>query len=439
MLYPSLSNKLTVKSEENPPKNLVLLVKWAILTLPFVPNLASVALLISMAWIAKGYTKEIVRSPINKGFGIISVCLILTTIFAVKPIPSLEGLANFLPFILFFVLYRCLFKTFDHLYQLAWWLILSSIPVTLVGFLQLFGWESGSFLQVLGSKVIAYGTPEGRMSSTLMYANLLAAFLIIPFILAIALMIIHYRQDREKSTPILNRKQLILGLSIILNGISLILTNSRSAWGLLFLIVIAYAVYLGWHWLLWLLGGFATAVLWSAWGPFGKEPLRQVIPAYFWARLSDELYPDRYMTAYRTTQWQVAWEMWLQRPWLGWGLRNFTPYYQIRMNTWLGHPHNLYVMLLAEMGVIGTVLFCGLIGFILGQGVYFYRNLTKYAEKTLLFAYLLAFFSCILFNVLDVTVFDFRVNLTNWLILAAISGVVSYQQQTPKNHETLNH
>jgi O-antigen ligase len=307
----------------------------------------------------------------------------------------------------------------------------------LLGFLQLLGWKSGSFLQVLGSEVIAYGTPEGRMSSTLMYANLLAAFLLTPFILAIALMIIHYHQDRKKSVSILTKKQLILGLSIILNGISLILTNSRSAWGLLFIIIIAYSLYLGWHWLLWLLGGFATAVLWAAWGPFGKQPLRQIVPAYFWARLSDELYPDRYMTAYRTTQWQVAWEMWLQHPWLGWGLRNFTPYYQIRMNTWLGHPHNFYLMLLGEIGLIGTLLFCGLIGWILGQGVYYYKRLATshpdhYAQKTLLFAYLLAFFGCILFNCLDVTVFDFRVNLTNWLILAAISGVVSYQQQTPK-------
>jgi O-antigen ligase len=51
--------------------------------------------------------------------------------------------------------------------------------------------------------------------------------------------------------------------------------------------------------------------------------------------------------------------MMLNRPLTGWGLRNFTPLYQAKMNVWLGHPHNIFVMLLGEIGIPGTILFVG--------------------------------------------------------------------------------
>jgi O-antigen ligase len=46
---------------------------------------------------------------------------------------------------------------------------------------------------------------------------------------------------------------------------------------------------------------------------------------FLWARLTDQLYPDRPLATLRTTQWQFAGSMAQQRPWTGWGLRNFTP------------------------------------------------------------------------------------------------------------------
>ncbi len=103
--------------------------------------------------------------------------------------------------------------------------------------------------------------------------------------------------------------------------------------------------------------------------------MREIVPSYFWARLTDDLYDDRYVTALRTTQWGVAWKMMLQRPFLGWGLRNFTPVYQQEMNVWMGHPHNLFLMLLAEVGIIGTLLLSSFVGGILGKAVRLLINL----------------------------------------------------------------
>lgn len=427
-------------SEQNlnsPPDKLWNGVKFSVLSLPLFPTLGSIAFVITLIWTGKRYYQQILSSRLTKGFAIFTLWLIITTIFAVKPVFALEGTANFIPYMAFFLAFRCLFQTFSQLEQLAWCFVLSSLPVTVLGLLQLLGWDSGSFLQVLGTHIVALGNPEGRMSSSFMYANLLAAFLLTPFVLSLGLCIINYQVFQQKKQLFINAKMIILGLTILLNSVSLILTNSRNAWGLLFLIIVAFSLYLGWRWLVWGLGGMAVSVMWAAWGTIGKETLRKVIPAYFWARLSDELYPDRVESALRTTQWGIAWEMWQQRPLLGWGLRNFSPYYKLQMKTWLGHPHNFYLMLLAEIGIIGTVLFCSLIGWIYGQSVYYYICLEKSSqertpEKTLLFSYLLVFLCCILFNLLDVTVFDLRVNVTNWLILCALSGVVFHQQKEQK-------
>jgi hypothetical protein len=49
-------------------------------------------------------------------------------------------------------------------------------------------------------------------------------------------------------------------------------------------------------------------------------------------------------------------------------------------------------------------------------------------DKLIFFTYLLGFAGCTLFNLLDVTLFDLRVNTLGWLLLSAICGVV-YQYQ----------
>jgi O-antigen ligase len=168
------------------------------------------------------------------------------------------------------------------------------------------------------------------------------------------------------------------------------------------------------------------------------------------------MYDDRYVTALRSTQWQVAWEMMLQRPWLGWGLRNFTPVYQIEMNVWMGHPHNLFLMLLAEIGIPGLLILGGVVGSIMFGSVkllilwsrdydlfdpqkeqleqsnfvsdaLFYGQ--RHRQHLLLFTYLVAFSMFVFFNCFDVSIFDLRLNLPGWILLSAIAGIV-YRYQS---------
>jgi O-antigen ligase len=140
----------------------------------------------------------------------------------------------------------------------------------------------------------------------------------------------------------------------------------------------------------------------------------------------------------RKTQWQFAWNMTQERPWMGWGLRNFTPLYQAKMHLWLGHPHNLLLMLMAETGIPATLLFCGLISWVLAQAVLILRvwsdielleDRDSWLEDKLIFVtYLMAFGGCTLFNLVDVTLFDMRANTFGWVLFSAICGVVARYQ-----------
>jgi O-antigen ligase len=379
--------------------------------------------------------RRILRYPLNWGALLFGCWLLVTPTFAFKPLEALEGTANLVPFLLLFPAFSFLLRANSRLRQLAWAIAIPSLLVVALGLGQLFaGWGDFPIVGQLGINVIPYGRPEGRMSSLFMYANILAAYLLVAFILGLGLGIDACRNWGRKTRPF-RRWQILLSFSVvILAGIGLIFADSRNAWGIALFACLAFALYLGWRWLVLAIVAAAGSVGWAAWGPsLGRERLRQVIPAFFWARLSDEIY-ERPLATLRSTQWQFAWEMAQERPWLGWGLRNFTPLYKAEMGLWLGHPHNLFLMLLAEVGIPATLFLCGLVAWVMAQAI---GLLVKSAQplgkvsyrrqrhQLLLFTYLLAFGGCIAFNVFDVTIFDIRLNLLGWILLAAISGVVS--------------
>ena len=114
------------------------------------------------------------------------------------------GLANLLPFFLAFAAFSTLIPTPSQLRQLSWIIVISSVPVIILGFGQLFfGWSGLLNLQIiLGWTLGPQGNPTGRMASVFMYANILAIYLTIVFILGLGLWIEKWKYlfgNREKS------------------------------------------------------------------------------------------------------------------------------------------------------------------------------------------------------------------------------------------------
>ncbi|MGD1909453.1 MAG: O-antigen ligase family protein [Rivularia sp. (in: cyanobacteria)] len=405
---------------------------------PLFPALGAVGLFLSAIISCLRQYRQIIKNPFYRGFILLSALLVITIGFAHDKVTAFLGLFNLLPFFLLFAGWSHLIQTTAQLKQISWILTINSLPVVILGIGQLFlGWgTSGLVSNILGWSLVAGGNPPNRMASVFMYANTLAGYLAIVFILSFGLWLQEWRKFRkrrqgdklESSPPFPPISQsphplLFLSLAVIINFVGLILTNSRNAWVIALVACLAYAVYQGWHLIVAGVTGIATSVLLAAFAPPTiAELFRKVVPAFFWARFNDQLYPDRPLALMRTTQWKFAWSLTIQRPWTGWGLRSFSDIYQTQMNLWLGHPHNLFLMLSAETGLPATLLFCGLLGWIFIKGVRFLRIIPK-EDKLIFFSYLLVFVSWILFNLVDVTLFDFRLNTLLWLMLGTICGV----------------
>ena len=415
-----------------------------LLIFPLSPFFGAVGIVLASlgTWIAQYRT--IIRRPLNWGFALLSVLLIITAGFAYDKTAAFLGLFNFLPYFIVFAGFNALIQTPAQLRQLSWILVFSSLPVVILGFGQLFlDWSIKIRILwfVVEWDIEPGGQPLGRMASIFMYANILAGYLMIVFILGLGLWVESYRRIRgqinskfkiqnsklgvSSSSPHLTL--LFLTMAVIANFVALILTDSRNAWAIAIFACLAYTLYEGWRILVAGVAGIATSVLLAAFAPSPVAQLfRKVVPAFFWARLNDQMYPDRPVALLRKTQWQFALSLAGQRPWTGWGLRNFTLLYQAKMDVWLGHPHNLFLMVFAETGFPTALLFCGLLVWIFIAGVQLLRksqHIEEVEDKLIFFSYLLVFVCWVLFNTADVSLFDFRLNTLSWLLFSAISGV----------------
>ncbi len=375
--------------------------------------------------------QTIIVRPLNWGLAILTGWLVITACLAFHPVDAFLGLANLLPYFIIFVAYSTLIQTPLQLRQWAWIIVIPSVPMVILGFGQLFwGWAGSELTHIiLGWLIKPKGDPVGRMSSVFMYANTLAGYLQMVFILGLGLWVEEFRRKQSGLKSINSSLRIgFLSIVVIGNALALILTDSRNAWIITVLSCLAFALYQGWRWLVAFVAAVAGSVLGAAFGVSPvREWLRAIVPAFFWARLTDQLYSNRPPEILRVNQWHFAWWMTQQRPWTGWGLRNFTLLYQQQMHVWLGHPHNLFLMLTAETGIPATILFCGLISWVLAQGVLLCASYPRRSDRLIIFSYLVAFLGCTLFNTVDVTLFDLRVSTLGWLLLSAICGVVYHR------------
>ncbi|MDJ0553095.1 MAG: O-antigen ligase family protein [Microcoleaceae cyanobacterium MO_207.B10] len=420
------------KRLQNPWK----LTQLGVLFFPLLPTVGAITLMVAVIKTWQQKWRTIIRCPENIGFAGLSLWLAIATIFAHNRQEAILGLANLLPFFAVFAGFSALIQKPSQLRRLSWAMVISSVSVVILGFGQLFlGWSGPLHLQIIFGWMLApEGNPPGRMASVFMYANILAIYLTVVFILAVGLWLEMWKVD-PPNPPLKGGLRIIknrafqkfcfLTVAIIFNGVALILTHSRNAWGLVVFASLAYAVYFGWRWLVGLVMTAVATVFGAAFAPSPlKEWLRIIVPEYFWARLTDQNF-DRPVAILRSTQWQFAWNMTVEKPWSGWGLRNFTPLYEAQMQMWLGHPHNLLLMLTAETGIPAALFLFGLVGWILVKASLFlihWADIYSRGERLIFFSYLVAFGACTIFNMFDVTLFDLRVNTMGWLLLAAICG-----------------
>ncbi len=451
------------------------------------PALGGLLLVGSSVLVTRRCWSKMKGRSINRGLLLLGVLLMVSCTMAHLPGEAWLGLAHFLPYFWLMASQAELIASSKQLQQTATLIGLTVLPLVLIGFGELYlGWSTPpGLVGILPWPPTAGGTPPGRMASVFGYANNLALYLNMALALLLGLggydLWGNSAETRRRSrtsgeepvvVPSMDAKAQIVGqatlsgasatspvdagptafatitarsttepwlshwprsrrlllwsLLILLCLAGLVLTQSRSAWGLAMFSGLAMAIYWGWIWLGATVIGFAGSIFWAAFGPFGKAPLRQVIPEFFWARLTDQNFGDRPIETLRITQWQFALDLSNARPLAGWGLRNFSHLYQNEMGVWMGHPHNLFLMLGAETGWFITGGLLGLVGWIFYRGIEVIRLKTHLntADCYLFFGILIAFLNTIFFHLFDIPLFDFRINALGWITLSQILGVV---------------
>ncbi|HYW19350.1 MAG TPA: O-antigen ligase [Nodularia sp. (in: cyanobacteria)] len=407
-----------------------------LLIFPLSPLVGGVSILLAALRTCQLEQRRVIHSPLNRGFALLSVLLIISCSVADDKTQAFLGLFNLLPFFVVFTGLSTLIQTTAQLRQIAVIFVIGSVPVVIMGFGQIF-WGWSFQLQVLwillDMGLAPGGNPPGRMASIFMHANLFAAYLAIAFTLGIALWLEQWPSKSKIPT-------IFLTVSVITSFVALILTDSRNGWAIEIVACLAYALYQGWHLIIAGVASVITSVLLAAFAPSPvAETFRRFVPAFFWARLNDQMYPDRPVALMRKTQWEFAWSLTQQQPWTGWGLRSFSDLYKAKMQIDLGHPHNLFLMLSAETGLPSALLFFGCLAWIWVGGVQLLQKsdyLDK-KDKLIFFSYVVVILQWLIFNTVDVTLFDFRLNTISWLLFSALWGVVDSSSRMNRYGEDL--
>jgi O-antigen ligase len=430
---------------------------WGIGFISFNTALALTPLLIVIAVTWYRRFQQIVHSRINQSFFLFILSSILISVFALHPLESFFGVFNFIPFMIMFAGLVLLLQNPDQLRRLAWLLVICSIPSIILGLGQFYlGWTTFTNFDVARLAIESSETPD-RMTSTFKHANLFANYLTIVFALAIGLWIDSYQRDRTPRSPQddpdrdiaqdLERKatqnlQIRLGFltSILVSGgICLFLSNSRNGWIAGIFAVLAFAIYCRQHMITATLVGTIGGVYWSAFGPNPVQSwLRLIVPKPIWSRFSGEMFQTQ-TAELRTEIWKVAIRLTQERPLTGWGLQSFGKIYEAQTGLWLGHPHNLVLMLTVSVGIPIALFFISIIGWMIAKVVLFLcdrkndgslkANRLSARDRLIVFTYLTAFGCCMIFQTTDVTIFDPRINFLGWFLLAAILGVTQFEMK----------
>lgn len=351
----------------------------------------------------------------RRGYGWLALGLLVSAAIASYPGDAFLQTANFLPY---FLMLGALITRYgpdsvtDRLSQLttlALALVLTSLPFSLLALL-----EYGIKFPALAARVSDWWIFQWafevsftghRAHATLGHPNILSAYLVIVVSLGLGLMGAMLSQAKP-------RPRLFgwVAIATLAGLVGIFCTGSRN--GLLVAIfqVLVFSRYLQHRRWIQLAGiGLVTLFVLGAIG-LGVGGRHLAI---------DLITQDP-----RLGVWQIALRLTRERPVFGWGLGSFSHLYvpdSVPGHEHIHHAHNLWLYLASEAGIPVMLGFCWVVGRALYRAVRAALEPALATEhRALLLSYLLAFGSCMLFGFFDVPLFDARINVLGWLLLASL-------------------
>ncbi|MEB3332490.1 MAG: O-antigen ligase family protein [Synechococcaceae cyanobacterium] len=380
--------------------------------------LACLFLLVALILGSRGRRPPL-ADPVNRVLLLIAALMVLGCFTAYSGWLSWVGLANWLPLFWGFWGFQPYLTTPQARRRVALVLVASTMPVILTGLGQLWwGWQ-GPF-QALGGLIIWHikpgGNPPGRLAGLFDYANIAGSWLALAWPLALAALL------QPRLAP---GRRAVVALIVLLLVAALFLTDSRNAWGALLLAIPLVTGPFSWPWLLPLLLALLAVI--AAASLVGvpevlQSPARALVPEAIWGRLSDLHYAgQRPHEITRLAQWKVALGLIAERPWLGWGAAAFSLIYPLRTGHWHGHPHNLPIDLALSHGIPVALL---LVGFVL---TLLLRTLRPALLRGGIYdrGWWTAVLVVVALHATDMPLFDSRINVTGWVLLAGLRGMLA--------------
>lgn len=362
----------------------------------------------------------------------ITAVLLLSCLFAADRGEAFLQLANFLPYMLLFAVLPYLLKSTEPLQQLALSVVIAALPINVLAIIEYTLRHPGipRWLKRTSLSRWYRARPHAERAMVMFgHPNALAGYLVL--VLGLGLGLILYYSLRNHPHNQIATRQMATGRQISSKALLILLyvgtfscllgifaSGSRN--GLIVavsqLLVFSLFTKASRIILLAALVGLAAVGAGVAWLGIGGRSLAAVD----WA--NDP----------RVEVWRFAFNLLQQRSWLGWGLGNFKLQYPsglIPEYEYIAHPHNFWLLLAVEAGIPAMLLFTWFVGRICYRSV---RQLLaksfKSPAQAILLAYLLSFWGCIAFALFDVSFYDARINVTNWVVLAGLYSL-SWRQE----------
>ncbi|MEB3213690.1 MAG: O-antigen ligase family protein, partial [Leptolyngbyaceae bacterium] len=403
--------------------------------------------------------------------GLIALLLLMSALDAYRPGEAFLQLANFWPYMLLFAYLPGLLRQLETLENLAIALVLSSIPINLIAIGE-FILKAPFFPQPWRSipwiEAVRKAPHRGRAMAMFDHPNVMASYLVIVLGLAVGLLVMqmaygttHRRrihvwsrqkgdrpqslsdpallpQDAQFSPGFSSSVLLPCAVGLLLVGIFCTGSRNGLAIALSQLIVFGLASRANRKILAMIAAVIGVGAIAIATVGLGTRPM-----GIF--DFTDDP---------RVGIWAIAVDLIRERPWLGWGLGNFKFLYPARLidptYTDIFHAHNIWLLLGSEAGIPVMIAMSVFVGFMcyrvarvcLGDmHLTFGRFLKKASvvtvdgaipdsgvpKRAIALGYLLAFWGCLGFALLDITFYDVRVNALNWTLLAALY-VLPYEE-----------
>ncbi len=332
---------------------------------------------------------------------------------------SLIGLANWIPFFWCYWGYKPLLNNAEKRKKTSLILLSGTLPVVITGLGQSFLDWDGPF-EIFNGLIVWYQRPiEGITGLTGLFnnPNYTGSWLnvIWPFCIAALL-------DKTKYLA----KNISVYLFTLGISLSIVLTNSRSAWiGLILgsLVVLGKKSFKLITILLIIIFLIIFATIFPILGGDIQYYLQNIIPESIWMEFNDFQFS-------RIEIWHKGSEIVFNNPIFGTGAGSFPEIFRLETGLWKGHAHNLPLELMISYGIPAGIMI--LIPILLVtynsiiKGLFpIEKGLFSIYDQAWIAALVVLFFS----QMVDVQYFDGRISIIFWILLSGARNIGN------KNHE----